>query len=373
MDDPERRRERERARAELHQLRQLTQSDDRSGGAALPAVLGGSSLRVVLIATVAAVAALAVWLVIKPGSSSVPPAADGSETAVAVTADGLRSASAAAGRPIFWQGPDPARTLELSQMRDGRVYVRYLPAGVAVGEKKPALSIGTYPVRDAFAVTSDVVGKSGFVRLTVPAGVAGYSKGTPGNVYLALPGQDYQVEVYSPDAQEAQDAVTSGAIAMVDPSVPTTVAAPDAPAAGTGTIEAEIVTPARLRAATASLSPVVYWLGPRPGTPIELSRTADGRTYVRYLPAGRSAGDADAALTVATYPYAGGYDATRKVATSPGSTPIPVAGGVAYATRSSQLSVHVAFEGVEAQYEVFAPEPGLAERLVRTGKIRPVR
>src|SRR4051794_22542168 len=41
------------------------------------------------------------------------------------------------GHPVYWAGPQPRFTYELSRTKDGRVYVRYLPPGVKVGTSKP--------------------------------------------------------------------------------------------------------------------------------------------------------------------------------------------------------------------------------------------
>ena len=83
--------------------------------------------------------------------------------------------------------------------------VRYLPAGEKVGTKTPYLTIGTYPMKKAFAVTSRVARSSSSVRLPIGhGGVAFYSRSAPTSVYVAYPGYDYQVEVFDPSPAQAR-------------------------------------------------------------------------------------------------------------------------------------------------------------------------
>jgi hypothetical protein len=107
-------------------------------------------------------------------------------------------------------------TYELTRTPDGRTYVRYLPQGVPVGEQKPALTVGTYPVPKAFQATEAVAGSKGSVRIDVGSGaVAFYSRTHPTSVYFARQGEDYQVEVFDPDAAAARALVASGRLRAV--------------------------------------------------------------------------------------------------------------------------------------------------------------
>ena len=94
--------------------------------------------------------------------------------------------------------------------------IRYLPNGVPIGVDVPYLTVGTYPVKGAFAVTSKLAAQQGSVRIPVGKNrVATYSSSRPTNVYLAEKGRNYQIEVYDPTPQRAQQLVRSGQIEAV--------------------------------------------------------------------------------------------------------------------------------------------------------------
>src|SRR5262245_41119189 len=129
---------------------------------------------------------------------------------------GLKRLAGALGRPVYWLGPMHGRTLELSRSPDGRVYVRYLPAGVAVGSPNPGLSVGSYPLSGAYAATKAAARAAGTARIRLGGGaVAFYSKARPTNVYIAFPGVDEQVEVYDPSGGYAQRLVAAGRVIPV--------------------------------------------------------------------------------------------------------------------------------------------------------------
>jgi hypothetical protein len=59
-----------------------------------------------------------------------------------------------------------------------------------------------------------------------------------------------------------------------------------------------LVSQTQLEELASSSTEPIYWAGPRKGFSYELTRTADGRTYVRYLPHGVPAGDRRAEFLV---------------------------------------------------------------------------
>ena len=65
--------------------------------------------------------------------------------------------------PIYWSGPRPNYTYELTLAPNAqRVYLRYLPPGVPLGSPRPDyLSIGTYSVRGAAAALRARAGRTG--------------------------------------------------------------------------------------------------------------------------------------------------------------------------------------------------------------------
>ena len=145
-----------------------------------------------------------------------PQPAGGGAGARAVSPAGLAKAAAALGHPIFWAGPERRSTYELTTNSSGWVYVRYLPPGVAVGAAKPYLTIATYPVENAFAATTSASKQPNAITIPVGGGgVAFYSKALPGNIYLAFPGVNEQVEVFDPSAALARRTVAAGRIRQV--------------------------------------------------------------------------------------------------------------------------------------------------------------
>ncbi len=135
---------------------------------------------------------------------------------VPITRSGLETLTKELKRSIYWAGPQPGTTYELSQLPHGIVYVRYLPPGTAVGSPTQVLTVGTYAVAGAFAAAKRRVGQPGIVRVHAEdGGVAFYSTDAPTSVYVAFPGSDYQIEVSDPSAERAKQLVTSGKIVPI--------------------------------------------------------------------------------------------------------------------------------------------------------------
>jgi hypothetical protein len=135
-----------------------------------------------------------------------------------VTARTLSGLSRALGRPVYWGGPRPRFTYELTLASNAqRVYLRYLPPGVPLGSPRPDyLSIGTYSVRGAAAALHARARQPGGVGLKLPHGAVGYySTVRPTSVYLAFPGTNEQIEVYDPSPSVALHMAESGLVRPV--------------------------------------------------------------------------------------------------------------------------------------------------------------
>ena len=153
---------------------------------------------------------LAGWLVLVDDKPSQPTgASSASETE-------LREFAASATHAVYWAGPRAGQTYELTRTSDGRVYVRYLPEGVAVGDPRPQfLTIGTYPRANAFAELKRAARVSGATSRTLPGGgMAVFSRGSS-SVYFGYRGAKYQVEVYAPSPGSARQLVLSGRVVPV--------------------------------------------------------------------------------------------------------------------------------------------------------------
>jgi hypothetical protein len=102
----------------------------------------------------------------------------------------------------------------------------------------------------------------------------------------------------------------------------------------------------------------VFWVGPRAGFTYELTRSANGAIFIRYLPQGVDVGASEPYLTVATYPFAGAFPALQAVAKQSGSTPVKLSNaGLAVLSSTRPESIHVAYPGVDYQVEVYDPVP----------------
>jgi len=168
---------------------------------------------------IAIAAAVVVWLVVRDdsGGSSAETPTVAAIPAVSASPGRLRDLSVQAGRPIYWLGPQSDSTYELTRTTLDRIYVRYLPSGVAVGttEAKYPL-VGTYPVDNAYGVLKQLAKRPGESSFTAPkGGLAVFSTERPTNIYLAYPGSDVQIEVYDPSAARARELVASGQVVPV--------------------------------------------------------------------------------------------------------------------------------------------------------------
>jgi hypothetical protein len=141
--------------------------------------------------------------------------------------------------------------------------------------------------------------------------------------------------------------------------------------AATGPVAA---TPAALRALSAEVGHPIYWIGAQRGRTYELTRTASGRIFVRYLPAGAKVGNRSASYTiVGTYPLPKALGVLQDLSKQPREKSVSVpGGGLAVYSTSSPTNVYVAYPGSDLQIEVFDPSAARALRLVTSGRVAPV-
>lgn len=131
-----------------------------------------------------------------------------------------------------------------------------------------------------------------------------------------------------------------------------------------------IVTAQDVLDAASTVGHAVYWAGEREGTQLELTVGADGSVFVRYLPAGASAGVEAPYLTVATYPDANAYANLTEAAKQPGAASVKYAGGaLAVASSETATNVNFGFENAGIQIEVFSPATGEAWSLIESGAV----
>jgi hypothetical protein len=144
-----------------------------------------------------------------------------------------------------------------------------------------------------------------------------------------------------------------------------------APAASGATAKSE----SELRSFAESVSHPVYWAGPKDGNTYEVTRTTDGRVYVRYLPEGTQVGDPRARfLTVGTYPRTGAWAELKRAARADGAVSLKLErGGLAVFSDARPTSVYFGYPDAKYQVEVFHPSASEARRLALAGQVVPVR
>lgn len=182
-------------------------------------------MRATAVVAVAIAVGFIIWLLVRGGddSSSSPTATSATSTIRTqpllrgVTRPGLAAFARRTGQPIYWVGPRRGVTYELTRTADGKVFVRYLPKGVRLGNRTGQyLLVGTYPVTAAYQAVQRAAKESGAHAFRVSGGgLAVVNDSAPRNVYFALPRSNYQVEVFDPSGQRARRLVASGAVRRV--------------------------------------------------------------------------------------------------------------------------------------------------------------
>src|SRR5262245_24457115 len=234
---------------------------------------------------IAVAAAFVVWLVARDGGSA-------KSDPEAVSPAQLRDLAASVGHPIFWAGSRPGTTYELVKADNSSILVRYLPAGVAVGDKGQYLTVATYPFPGAYAAIQSVSKEKG--STTIPLGNGGAAEtsapvSASTNVHVAYLGVDYQAEIYDPTQGRAAALVKDGELAALGKLDVTPLPKFKATSAS------------KLRAAAASVGHPIYWIGAQKGYTYQLAEMPKGQVQVRYVPKGQ-AGAASSYLTIGTYP-----------------------------------------------------------------------
>jgi hypothetical protein len=172
---------------------------------------GIGRIRLAAVLVLAAAAVFVGWRVVKGDDD------DGSatkKTVAAASVKDLESLPASLGHPVYWAGTKAGFTYELTKTPEGNVYIRYLPTGVEVGDKRPGfLTVGTYPYPQALATAQSQAKRRGaFSRSIAGHGIAYSLPKKQKSVYFAYPRLDYLYEVYDPTPLRARRLVLSGRV-----------------------------------------------------------------------------------------------------------------------------------------------------------------
>lgn len=314
-------------------------------------------IAVALLLGVALLGVLA-WILLRGGDDQPSPARRAA--AAGLSLQRLKATAGGISHPVYWVGPQSGHTYELSETKDGRIYIRYLPPGTKVGTSRgDYLTVGTYPQPNALSMLKATARAQHAQTIQLrDGGLALQDTNRPTSVYAAYPGSEYQVEVFEPSGGRALEMVRSGRLQpLVRPS-------------------SSAASLADLRRLSTTLGHRIYWAGPaRATTTYELTRTRDDRIYIRYLPRGTKVGDPEPKyVTVGTYPQKDAIANLRSAAAKLQATTIKLpGGGLAYVDRNHPTSAYLAFPGADLEVEVYAPDPKRTERLVTSREIVPVR
>ena len=134
------------------------------------------------------------------------------------------------------------------------------------------------------------------------------------------------------------------------------------------------VSESQLKHLAAQSEQPIYWAGPKAGA-YELTRTTDGRIYIRYLPSSDKVGDRTPTyLTVGTYPAKHAFPAIKRAAARPGGVSVKIdRGGLLVFNAGTPKSVYFGYPRSGYQVEVYDPSPQQARTLVLAGKITPIK
>jgi hypothetical protein len=306
----------------------------------------------VAVFLVALIIGIVTWLIFGRGDNSTKSS---SPTTAVVSEQGLQKLVGALAEPVYWVGPEQGVRYGVEQRPSGQVYVRYLTA-----QMKPdtvaTLTVGTYPMNNAYGYMTKNAKKNGWTRLaTGVGGVTAFASSAPSrSVYLALPKSNYQIEIYDPKPGRAAALVQAGR------ALPVTQG------------ERLGLRLAALKKQVASIGKPVYWIGSKPDVTYEYIRNPNGNVYLRYLPKGVPVGASGLYPTVGTYAMKNAAATTRKAGGQVGAVRVKVAGAEAFYTKAKRSSIYVAFTGSDYQIEVYDPDAAQALAAVKSGQLKAV-
>jgi hypothetical protein len=126
-----------------------------------------------------------------------------------------------------------------------------------------------------------------------------------------------------------------------------------------------------LRSQEVALGRPVYWAGPpSPKQKLELTIAADGGNTLRYVSGKRT--DAASARAVAMYPMPEAYTTAEASAHLAGAMSQQVAGGLVVGNTANAYNGYLAVADLPFLIEVYDPVPGMAWKLLTTGRIVPI-
>ena len=118
------------------------------------------------------------------------------------------------GHEVYGVGALSGTRLELTRGSRGEVWVRYLSGDAQAGDRRASfVTVGTYRQAGAYEAARDASEGADSRSAELPGGgLMLWNLERPTSVYIARPGSDLLVEVYSPDAEQARSLARAGAV-----------------------------------------------------------------------------------------------------------------------------------------------------------------
>jgi hypothetical protein len=176
--------------------------------------MGGPRIRLGAVLAGAVVVVLVLWIVLDGDDDAKRPSAAQSAQPRLDRAALVERARTLRTRP-YWVGPLGRSGYELTTTPAGRTFVRYLPAGVAAGDRRPDfLTVATYPLGTSAITALRRAGRErGAHSVKLPGGALMITDpASPQSAFYARPGWKFEVEVYHPTPGEAMRLVLSQAV-----------------------------------------------------------------------------------------------------------------------------------------------------------------
>lgn len=172
--------------------------------------------RTVAIAAAIVVIVVAAIIAFAVGGNDSNKDSNATTQQVGLNADGLKTAVSTLGRKVYWAGDEADNQYVLQTLANGQATVRYIPKDGNSNESQAIYRvIGSYPIKDAFGVTTKAGEAEGSVLITNADGsIVVYNKNKITNVYVAFPNVDVQIEIYDPSGQ-AVALATSGRVVPI--------------------------------------------------------------------------------------------------------------------------------------------------------------
>ena|GEM_PF-1285598 len=183
--------------------------------------------RLIVVLFLVALIALVAWVLSgNKGGTKADNSAAGAGKAASITLTAipakivskaeLVAATKDYGFPIYWKGEMVNTDIELTVLTDGKVFVRYLPKGVAAGAPTTYFTVATYYDPAGFGKVQNLGAKAGAKYVKYSGGaIAASASESDSNVYLAFEGNPALYNIYSPEPANAWKAIDSGTISLL--------------------------------------------------------------------------------------------------------------------------------------------------------------